>query len=507
MEHIYDVAIIGGGINGCGCAADAALRGLSVLLCEQDDLASKTSSSSSQLIHGGLRYLENFDFGLVRKALDERQKLLQLAPHLVHPQLFVLPHQKNTRPLWMLRAGLFVYDYLSQINQLPHCKFIQRQQNKAYFSPLAEPINKGFLFYDCATDDARLTLANALQAKEYGATIMTHTTLIEARAIDKQWQLLLQPDGAPPVSIRTKSIINATGPWVEKTNQMLQIPLQQSLSLVKGSHVVVRQLYKGEHAYLLQHNDKRIVFTIPYHGYTLIGTTEVFCSSIPDSVDIDAREKDYLLTLVSQHFENPLTAKDIVHCYSGIRPLLSMKNKSARTLSRDYAYQYSTNPAPAVTLYGGKITTYRKLALHAVDQLRAVFPNLSHSFTDTIPLPGARLNSMNFTEYQRTAQEKYAWLDEETRLRYLNTYGTYIEKILARCTKMTDLGSCFTPTLYQVEIDYLLKEEWARTCDDILWRRTKLGLHIDKHGKKILKDYIKYKQSKEIPNETVVGQI
>ena len=500
MAQVFDVVIIGGGVNGCGCAADAALRGLSVLLIEEDDLASKTSSKSTKLIHGGLRYLEQYNFHLVKAALDERQKLLQLAPHLVHPQSFVLPYQKNMRPLWILRAGLFIYDYLSRANKLPHSKLVHRRKPSDYFTSLNPTLNKGFLFYDCSTDDARLTLANALQAKANGAMILPQTKLIYAEVIDKEWRLTLQPKTATSFQVVAKSIINAAGPWVANVNQLLQIPLEHNISLVKGSHLVVQKLYEGEHAYMLQHLDKRIIFAIPYHGHTMIGTTDVAFTGNIDDVSIETSEIAYLCTLVSHYFNRQLQEKDIINTWSGIRPLLSASGKTPTDLSRDYAYHYSNLRAPAVTVYGGKITTYRQLALKTIDQLRPVFPNLKDSLSHTTPLPGATYGKMSFSEYQRYAREKYHWLDEETLTRYLGSHGTLTEKFLAGCKNKADLGACFTETLYEVEVNYLVDEEWATCSDDILWRRTKLGLTIDDAGKKALRDYLLIKVPKIIPH-------
>ena len=320
MEHVFDVAIIGGGINGCGCAADAALRGLSVVLCEQDDLASKTSSKSTKLIHGGLRYLEHFDFALVKKALDERQKLLHLAPHLVHPLPIVIPYQKYMRPLWMLRIGLFLYDHLSLANKLPRTKLIRSRQRPNYFDPLNKDLNQGFLFYDCATDDARLTLANAMQAKEHGATILPQTKLIGANATDGQWRLTLQKKTGDLFQITAKSLINTTGPWVNTISQLLHTPLKHTLSLVKGSHLVVQKLYEGEHAYMLQHEDKRIVFAIPYHGYTMVGTTDVVFSGDIDNLQIESEEINYLCSITNQYFNKKINESDIITSWSGIRP-------------------------------------------------------------------------------------------------------------------------------------------------------------------------------------------
>lgn len=491
-DKIFDLIIIGGGINGCGCAADAALRGLSVLLVEQDDLASKTSSSSSQLIHGGLRYLEYMDFSLVKKALTERQTLLKLAPHLVHPLPIVLPHVKSMRPLWMLRAGLFLYDHLSRSNKLPRSRYIRRTKTSRWFKPLKSQLNNGFLFYDAVTDDARLTIANALQAREHGAKIMTQTALIKAETRNNQWVLTLQTRSSTPFQVYAKAVINAAGPWVEPVNKLLQIPLQHAMSLVKGSHVVVHKLYDGEHAYLLQHDDHRVVFVVPYHGHTMIGTTDIQFSGKLDDLSIDAGEINYLFTLISHYFNKQLHTSDIINTWSGVRPLLSSLDKNPTALSRDYAHHFARSPAPSVTLYSGKITTYRQLATEAINQLRAVFPALSDSKTYQTPLPGAQFGTMTLDEYQRYAREKYHWLEEQTLDRYLGSYGTLTEKILSKCKQITDLGLWFTDTLYQVEIDYLLREEWASGCDDILWRRTKLGLSMDVNSQIQLANYINH---------------
>ncbi|RUQ95105.1 glycerol-3-phosphate dehydrogenase [Legionella septentrionalis] len=495
MEQLYDVAIIGGGINGCGCAADAAMRGLSVFLCEQDDLAAKTSSSSTKLIHGGLRYLEYFDFSLVKKALDERQTLLHIAPHLVYPLPIVLPHKKHMRPSLILRAGLFLYDHLSRKNRLPASQSVRRKQNPEYFAPLAKELSKGFLFYDCITDDARLTVANALQAKQHGAAILTRTKLIAAEACEQQWRLTLQSGKTTPFQIRAKTVINATGPWAEYVNTMLHAPATYNLTLVKGSHIVVHKLYEGQHAYMLQHDDKRIVFVIPYHGYTLIGTTDVAFQQKLEEVHIDAAEINYLLTLVNKYFRQTIDEKDIIHTWSGIRPLLSAEGKSLKALSRDYAYSYYNTPAPLVSIFGGKITTYRRLAEQAVEQLRTTFPHLKPSCTQVTPLPGARFKELDLSRYEAYALDKYFWLDEKILHHYLKNYGTRTELLLADAHTQSDLGLKFTDTLYQIEVNYLINEEWAQTAEDILWRRTKLGFEANAETQLALHDYLSDKKT------------
>lgn len=498
-NHIYDVVIIGGGINGCGCAADAALRGLSVLLCEQDDLASKTSSSSSKLIHGGLRYLEQLHLNLVKKALTERQRLMTLAPYLVRPLALVLPHDKTMRPIWLLRLGLFLYDHLNKNNRLPHSRFIRRLKQLPFFAPLKQHLKHGFIFYDCVTDDARLTITNALLAKQQGATILTQTKLVDATHHHQLWQLTFQTKQGALFQVFAKAIINAAGPWIETVNQCLRIPLDHTISQVKGSHIVVAKLYEGDHAYVLQHHDNRLVFVVPYHGHTMIGTTDVPFDQTHDP-SIEPAEIDYLLTVIAYYFNKSLQKQDIIHSWSGVRALLSSTCHNPSQLSREYAYFVSQNPAPSVTIYSGKMTTYRQLASEVIDQLHPFFKQLPPSRTHSTPLPGATFGTMNFKAYELYATQKYAWLDETTRQRYLNSYGTQTEVLLKNCFNIQDLGICFTPTLYQIEIDYLIREEWATTCDDILFRRTKLGLTIQQTEKIALEQYIQNKSTIKLSN-------
>ena len=490
MTKPFDVAIIGGGINGCGCAADAALRGLSVVLCEKMDLASQTSSSSSKLIHGGLRYLEQFNFSLVRKSLNERQILLNIAPHLVHPLRFVIPQQTTHRSQWLLRLGLFLYDNLSRNNKLPKSGILTRQHNPAYFKPLISSIHKGFMYYDGMTDDARLTITNALQAKQHGANILTQTEVIHAEIINSIWHLTIQTNHQEPRLIKARSLINAAGPWVETLNNTLGIPNNHTLSLVKGSHIVLEKLYDGDHAYVLQHDDKRIVFTIPYFGHTLVGTTDIPFAGEPNALKITPTEIDYLFDLIARYFGRKPETKHIITSWSGVRPLLTEPNKNASTLSRDYLYHFSTQPAPCVTIYGGKLTTYRILAEKVIDQLRSVFPKMAGSTTNSTPLPGAIDNSLSLNDYQHKAHECYPWLDEVILKHYLQTYGVLTEEILQNSKNTDDLGIYFGGTLYQKEVDYLVAEEWATSVDDILWRRTKLGLNFNKKEQEQLNQYL-----------------
>lgn len=490
MDHTFDIAIIGGGINGCGCAADASLRGLSVVLLEQDDLASKTSSSSTKLIHGGLRYLEYYEFALVKKALEERQTLLDMAPHLVHPQAFILPYEHHMRPSWLLRIGLFIYDHLSRKNRLPQCKSINRSDKNPYFFPLRDGLKKGFHFYDAATDDSRLSIANALQAKNHGASIRPYSKVIAADVIDNIWHLTIQPKQGTTYTVRAKTLINAGGPWVKSIADLTQTPVHHEISLVKGSHILLPKLYEGKHAYLLQHEDKRIVFVIPYHGLSMIGTTDVSYQGDLNQIQISQDEIEYLIALVNSYFAKEITAKEVIYSWSGVRPLLASEGKEAKSLSRDYHYEYSHASAPTVSIFGGKITTYRQLAEDIIDQLIPIFPHMGHSKTKTTPLPGATLGTMNFEEYALYARTHYNWLDEHLLNRYLYSYGSAMEIFLAPCSHPEALGQHFGSSLYQVEVDYLIAHEWAKQIDDILLRRTKLGLRMDRQSQKNLARYL-----------------
>jgi glycerol-3-phosphate dehydrogenase len=502
MDQVFDLAIIGGGINGCGCAGDAALRGLSVILLEQEDIASKTSSSSTKLIHGGLRYLEHYEFKLVKKAIAERQRLLSLAPHLVHPQALVLPLKQPMRPSWVLRLGLFIYDNLSYKNNLPKSKSIYRKNKNNYFIPLKEEINEGFLFYDASTDDARLALTNALQAKIHGANIKTYSRVIQARVINKMWELTIQPTIGSPYTIFAKALINAAGPWVKSVEHLTPLSNPQKISLVKGSHIIVPKLYEGNHAYLLQNQDKRVIFVIPYHGFSMIGTTEVPLTEMEDKVSISTEEIYYLIDLINQYFKVTMTQSDIISSWSGVRSLLANDKKKVQTLSRDYNYRFNPNPAPIVTIYGGKITTYRQLAEEVIDQLADVFPNMNSSNTAITPLPGATLETMDFEHYSIYAKEKYQWMDPQLLNRYLYTYGTRLEHFLSACTQEQDLGKKYGSNLYQVEVDYLISEEWVRTCEDLLKRRTKLDFVLDEASKNELTAYIKKITAASHPAQT-----
>lgn len=492
MDTMYDVIVIGGGINGCGIAADAAMRGLSVTLIEKDDLASKTSSHSSKLIHGGLRYLEHYDFKLVRKALKERQQLLALAPHLVRPLAFVIPYHQKMRAPWLLRTGLFIYDHLYLKNKLPKSKTLTREDNLLYFLPLKSLFQKGFLYYDCTANDARLTLANAKQAQEYGALMQPQKEFVKGRFKKDHWLLEVKNKDQEPEYIRAKVVINATGPWVSTIDARLGLKQQMPLCLVKGSHLLVDKLYTGDYAYLLQHDDKRVIFTIPFFNKTLIGTTDVPYKGSLEKVGIDEEEISYLLQLTNNYFNQSLSKKDILATYSGVRTLLKQDKDLVQAMSRDYSFRCIREPAPILSIYGGKITTYRQLAKEAIDALKPFFPNLQESKTAKVPLPGSKpVQGLNYEQYCQHARKQYHWLPEDLLNRYLGSYGTLTGKLLGKAQSMKALGINFGLGLFQREVDYLVQEEWANTTEDILYRRTQLGFDYTEKEKSQLEAYMK----------------
>lgn len=479
MEH-YDLAIIGGGINGCGIAADAALRGLSVILFEQGDIAQSTSSASSKLIHGGLRYLEQYDFALVYKALKEREVLLDIASGIVKPLEFAIPYHKSLRSRWFIRLGLFLYDFLYPKNHLPKSGFITRIKNPAFFAPLQANYASGFRYYDAHTDDARLTIANALLARENGAIIANYekVTLCEERT--EGW--LIKSDKR---RIQAKVLVNATGPWMQEVNRSLGLPNAIPLQLIKGSHLVVPKMYDGDHAYLMQHQDGRVVFVIPYHGMSLIGTTDVPFHGNLGSVNINDEEIDYLLTLCNMFFASKLTPNDILFSWSGVRPLLGENSLHPQALSREYFIHRPESERPCIMIYGGKITTYRKLACDTVDGLRDIFPNMPASVSHRTPLPGAY-----DSDFTNTLLKRYPWLVQNLASHYIQSYGSLTLHILGTASGMGDLGQHFGDNIYQAEVDYCINQEFAHTPDDILWRRSKLGYRVQASTKKRIAEYL-----------------
>lgn len=487
QKQYFDLLVVGGGINGVAIASDAAGRGLNVALVEMSDLASATSSASSKLIHGGLRYLEHYEFRLVGEALAERETLLKNAPHLVAPLRFRLPHRPHLRPAWMIRAGLFLYDNLGKRVSLPASKGIRFTAN----DPLKSDMVTGFEYSDCAVDDARLVVCNALLAKQKGATILTRTRCTQATAGDDGWTVTVQDDKSS-YQIQSKALVNAAGPWVESLfSEQLDKPAPRSIRLVKGSHIVVPKLYKDDHAYILQNEDKRIVFVIPYQqDYSMIGTTDVDYEGDPSKVAISDDEVEYLCDIVNQHFKSPISPSDVINTWSGVRPLMEDESSDAQAVTRDYTIEVDgSNPnAPLLSVFGGKLTTYRKLGQAAMKRLQPFFPDMSGDWTENALLPGGDFPSR---EHLEAKIARYApTIDIKLIKRWVRNYGTRTHQMLDGLTTENELGLHFGHGLYQAEVDYLVEHEWAISVEDILWRRTKLGLAFNTEQTEGLYQYI-----------------
>ncbi|MBW0146612.1 glycerol-3-phosphate dehydrogenase [Marinobacter arenosus] len=493
-QDTYDVVVVGGGVNGTGIAMDAAGRGLRVLLCEMNDLASATSSSSSKLIHGGLRYLEHYEFRLVREALAERESLLRNSPHIMWPMRFRLPHRPHLRPAWMIRTGLFLYDHLAKRELLPGSRSIRFDSS----DPLKPELVKGFEYSDGWVDDARLVVLTAKKAQESGARIMTRTKCVKAERGNNEWTVTLRDTGDDSEqTVRARAIVNASGPWVSKLfGETLAMPAPRMIRMVKGSHIVVPRLNKGTEAYILQNEDERIVFVIPYEDqFSLVGTTDVDYEGDPKQARISPEETEYLLDIVNSHFKRQLSAEDVVWSYSGVRPLMDGEEENAQKASRDYSFEVSSEPgkAPLISVFGGKITTYRKLAEAATDKLCQFFPNAGGRWTKNAVLPGGDFD--NQENLSARLHHDFPWLPDNLISRYVRTYGTSAYTFLRDCTSVDDLGQHFAGTLYAAEVRYLREAEWALDADDILWRRTKQGLYATEQDVEALNQFLRGQQA------------
>lgn len=478
---IVDILVIGGGINGTGIARDAAGRGLSVVLAEKNDLASGTSSKSSKLIHGGLRYLEYGEFRLVREALIEREVLLRAAPHLVRQLRIVLPHHKALRPKWMLRLGLFVYDHLGGRKILPPTS-VANLRTGPFASILKPAFKSGFVFSDCWVDDARLVALNAVDAYQRGARILTRHKCTALSHDGKIWTASLTGRaGRSPKTIRARAIVNASGIRVD---EMVELALgrehEDHLRLVKGSHIVTRKLYEGRHLYMFQNPDKRIIFAIPYEqDYTLIGTTDAPYALSDGEIKISNEETDYLLSAASSYFATPVTRDDIVWDYAGVRPLYDSKESNASAVTRDYVFDLIADETPPLlSIFGGKITTYRELSEHALEKLSVYFPSVGGPWTADAALPGGDLTDADFETFFATCCDKYDWLAPNIVRRMARAYGTKINDVIGKARSRNEMGEWFGGGLSAREVSYLQTAEWAVDCEDILWRRTKCGLHM-----------------------------
>ncbi len=479
---MFDLLIVGGGINGAGIARDAAGRGLKVCLVEQDDLASHTSSASTKLIHGGLRYLEHYAFRLVREALAERERLLAIAPHIVWPMRFVLPMARDPegagRSAWKLRAGLFLYDHLGGRRVLQASR-THRLDGTGFGAGLKPGITRGFSYADCWVEDSRLVVLNAMDAAERGAAIRTRTRLVGARRVDGHWRAdVLDLATGTAETVHAAMLVNAAGPWVgEVLAGATDRPAVARTRLVKGSHIVVRRLYPGEHAYLLQNPDGRVVFIIPYEGaFSLIGTTDMPWTEGAARPVISAEETAYLCESVSRWLDRAVTPADLVWSYAGLRPLHDDGAASASAVTRDYvlALDAPDGGAPLLSIYGGKITTYRRLAEAALVKLRID----GASWTAGTPLPGGDIPHGDFEAFVSDLSAATPFLAPAQARRLARAYGTRAAALLGNARRPCDLGQDVGAGLTGAEIDYLVSHEFARTAEDVLWRRSKLGLHM-----------------------------
>lgn len=480
---VIDLLVTGGGINGAGIARDATGRGLSVMLVEAEDLAQHTSSASTKLIHGGLRYLEYGEFRLVREALIERERLWGMAPHIIWPLRFVLPQMHSPRPAWMVRLGLFLYDHLGGRKRLPPTETLDlaRAPQGAGLNPGAR---RAFVYSDCWVEDSRLVVLNAMDAAARGATIRTRCRLISAQRKDGLWEATLG-DANGTRTVRARALVNAAGPWVEDVIQRTRDPAGgnqrgRGVRLIKGSHIVLPRLYPGAHAFLLQNPDRRVVFAIPYEGeFTLVGTTDEAWEGAPGAATISPAETDYLMATVNRYFSAGVTAADIRWSYAGIRPLYDDHAANASAVTRDYVLDLdTTGGAPLLSVFGGKITTFRKLAEHAMEKLVPHFPLAGPAWTAGATLPGGDLPGGDFEAFVSELAAERPGLPQPLLRRLARAYGSRVDQVLAGARIPDDLGHDYGGGLTEAELAYLVRHEWARSAADVLWRRSKMGLHV-----------------------------
>jgi glycerol-3-phosphate dehydrogenase len=476
----FDIAVVGGGINGTGIARDAAGRGLRVLLVEQDDLGAGTSSASTKLIHGGLRYLEHSWFRLVREALIEREVMLRAAPHLIRPMRFVLPVEPGMRPHWVLRIGLFIYDHLGGRRHLDGTRSLDLARN-ALGAPLKGRYSHGFEYSDCQVDDARLVVLNAVDAAERGAVVRTRTRCVRAER-SETWRLVLEVRGRRDVT-NARVLVNATGPWVGQFGEtVLHQPPPAQLSLVSGSHIVVRRLFEHDRGYIFQATDGRVVFALPFEqDFTMIGTTDRAFAGDPGDVEATADEITYLCAVANDHFRTSVGPADVIWAFAGVRPLYGESSEKPQNMPRDYLLELdrAAGEAPLLTVFGGKITTYRRLAEAAFDKLALIFGDRP-AWTRTAALPGGDFPVDGLETLTARTRASWPFLDEAHARRLVRAYGTRVGRVLGPATTMADLGPSLGADLTGAEVLYLMAHEWAQTEDDVLWRRTKLGLRISR---------------------------
>ncbi len=478
----FDLLVVGGGVNGAGIACDAAGRGLSVLLCEMKDLAGATSSASSKLIHGGLRYLEYYEFRLVREALAEREVLLFKAPHIAWPMRFILPHRNTVRPRWIIRTGLFIYDNLGEHPRLPNSVGIDFRSNPAG-APLKSSIDYGFEYSDGWVDDARLVVLNAMSAASHGAQIASRTELQHAHRVDGLWEAELRDDTTGEKrTVRAHAMVNATGPWVARTlSDGLKQSRAKGVRLVKGSHIVVPRIYEGPQAFILQNDDRRVIFVIPYEeDYSLIGTTDIPVDSPSHELAISDEETLYLCDVVNRHFRHSIAPKDVIWSFAGVRPLFDDKSGDPSAVTRDYVLDLEDDngKTPLVSIFGGKITTYRYLAEQVMEKLTPYFSAIGKPWTARVPLPGGNIPGENVDRFVEALEKAYPALEPQLLRRLARRHGTLTYSVLGDARRMGDLGAEYGPSLFEREVDYFVRYEWVRRPNDVLWRRTKCGLHM-----------------------------
>src|ERR1700726_2979773 len=484
LDRIFDLAIIGGGVNGCGIARDAAGRSNSVFLCEMNDLASGTSSWSTKLVHGGLRYLEFYEFRLVREALIEREILWQIAPHIIRPLRFVLPHHDGLRPAWLLRLGLFLYDHIGGRKLLPATRSVDLTRDEVGRPLIPNRYTRGFEYSDCFVDDARLVVLTARDAADRGAQIHTRSRAVEIRQQDEIWRVTVENTlTRERTTIEARVLVNAGGPWVEQVLASgAGVNARAKVRLVQGSHIVVRKLYDHDRAYMFQNSDGRIVFAIPYQDdFTLIGTTDRDYEGDPSKVKASTEEIKYLCDSVSEYLAKPVKPEDVVWTYSGVRPLYDDGASEAKAATRDYVFELDTpGGAPLLSIYGGKITTYRRLAEEALDRLSPYLRSAKarEGWTAKSPLPGGDLDVSAIDALAAGLVRRHPFLSSAHANRLAHAYGTRASKVLGNAKSADDLGRSFGATLTEREVKYLISTEWACSADDIVWRRSKLGLRL-----------------------------
>jgi len=478
-----DLLVIGGGINGAGVARDAAGRGLSVVLCEKDDLSEGTSSRSGKYIHGGLRYLEYYEFRLVREALIEREVVLEAAPHLAWPLRLVLPHSPSLRPRWLIRLGLFLYDNLGGRKRVPGTKSVNLRTGPEG-DALQDKYRHAFAYWDVWVDDSRLVILNVKDAARRGAEILTRTACTSARrGEDGLWDVALQAVDGGARTLKARAIFNGAGPWVEQVlGNAAGVNSSKRIRLVKGSHIILKRWWQGNHGYVLQAPDKRIIFVNPYFDdMALVGTTDIPFDGQPEDVAIDQAETDYLIDILNSYFKMTITSNDVLNAYSGVRPLFDDDDsKSASAVTRDYEFELDGDAtrAPILSAFGGKLTTYRKLAEHALQRLESFFPGMKPPWTRSAPLPGGDMPGADFDTWFAAFHARHPWLPEDLAKHYARSYGSEASDLLGEAVNIAALGTHFGGLLYQREVDWLVDTEWARTPEDILERRTKHALTL-----------------------------